>query len=187
MFHPFGPSLVLSDKFLPISAILFLFLPFFVWACRRINRESVLGAPGKNEKFSHRLPFSSSHRLPHQRREMRWFYVVEHEGLPYVGFGFGLFEFGDFGDDLVALVVAVRAGGGDSGQLREELDEAAMAREERLVDGGDHVFCWRFPPVALAVMVVAFPTVSDGDFVGVLLEIFTIFWVLLQRERERED
>jgi hypothetical protein len=93
---------------------------------------------------------------------MRWFNVVEHEGLPYVGFGFGLFEFGDFGDDLVALVVAVRAGGGDSGQLREELDEAAMAREERLVDGGDHVFCWRFPPVALAVMVVAFPTVSDG-------------------------
>jgi hypothetical protein len=72
---------------------------------------------------------------------MRWFYVVEHEGLPYVGFGFGLFEFEDFGDDLVALVVVVRVGGGDSGQLREELDEAVMACEKRLVDGGDHVFC----------------------------------------------
>jgi hypothetical protein len=117
---------------------------------------------------------------------MRWFYVVEHEGLPYVGFGFGLFEFGDFGDDLVALVVAVRAGGGDSGQLREELDEAAMAREERLVDGGDHVFCWRFPPVALAVMVVAFPTVSDGLRWGPLGDLHHFLGSSSERERDRE-
>jgi hypothetical protein len=116
---------------------------------------------------------------------MRWFYVVEHEGLPYVGFGFGLLEFGDFGDDLVALVVAVRAKGGDSGQLREELDEAAMAREERLVDGGDHVFCRRFPPVALAVMVVAFPTVFDGLHWGPLGDLYHFLGSSSQRERVR--
>jgi hypothetical protein len=115
---------------------------------------------------------------------MRWFYVVEHEGLPYAGFGFGLFEFGDFGDDLVALVVAVRAGGGDSGQLREELDEAAMAREQRLVDGGDHVFCWRFPPVALAVMVVAFPAVFDGLRWGPLGDLHHFLGSSSERERE---
>jgi hypothetical protein len=118
---------------------------------------------------------------------MRWFYVVEHEGLPYVGFGFGLLEFGDFGDDLVALVVAVRARGGDSGQLREELDEAAMAREERLVDGGDHVFCQRFPPVALAVMVVAFPTVFDGLHWGPLGDLHHFLGSSSHRESERID
>lgn len=73
-----------------------------------------------------------------------------------------MFEFGDFVEDLVALVVAVRAGGGDSGQLGEELDEAAMAREERLVDGGDHVLRRRFPPVAPPMLVVAFAAVFDG-------------------------
>lgn len=68
-----------------------------------------------------------------QRREARRIVVVEHESSADSVFGFWLFW--GFLENLVALVVAVR--GAKAGQLREKLDEAAMAREDRLVDGCD--------------------------------------------------
>jgi hypothetical protein len=117
---------------------------------------------------------------------MCWFYVVEHEGLPYVGFGFGLFEFRDFGDDLVALVVAVRVGGvAIRANLEKSLTRRRWHAKSDLLMEAITFFAGDFRRWRWRLWWLLFRQ-SLMDFVGVLLEIFTIFWVL-QRERQRES